>query len=182
MASKGGYSLLELVGVLAVLGVLLSFAIPAISGSQRAAKVEHTRAQFARLSLAVEAYRGYYGRYPALAETADVSLAGQEALLLESLLGYGLDGGEMAAAARALNPQARNFLQLAADDLEEDGRWTDAFGNHRWHYVWDHDRDGWIELAELTNVPEASRPVRPLPTGVYWYVEGGAEGPWIVSW
>jgi len=179
---RRGFSLLEVMAVVAIVGLLLAIALPAIAGSQQSTRIQQTRAQFARFSLAVEGYHSRYGHYPPLPDRAVVALEGEHAWLLPCLIGQQTDGDDLSGTALTANPDRVRFLQMGPVDLDDRGHVIDAFGNPHWLYIWDHDGDGWIRPNELGAVPADVRPASPLPAGVYWCVQGSADQPWIASW
>ena len=71
--SRAGFTLVELLTVIAIIGILAAILIPTTSSARVAAKKAKTRGQFAQWGAAVEAFRQEYGYYP----TFETSGAGQ---------------------------------------------------------------------------------------------------------
>jgi prepilin-type N-terminal cleavage/methylation domain-containing protein len=71
LASRGGFSLIELLSVLAVLGILAAIAVPTFSGAQLSAKKAKARTQFGQWGVAFENFKLEYGTYPQFAAAAN---------------------------------------------------------------------------------------------------------------
>ena len=68
-----GFTLVELLTVIAILGILAAILIPTASYARIAAKKAKTRGQFAQWGAAIEAFRQEYGYYPTF-ETSGAGL------------------------------------------------------------------------------------------------------------
>lgn len=66
--SEAGFTLVELLVVMVILGLLAALALPNVLGRLRGAKVGTAKTQIAAFSSAVEAYALDVGRYPSEAE------------------------------------------------------------------------------------------------------------------
>lgn len=80
---SSAYTLIELLTVIAVVGVLAAFSIGAVRGSRERANVSRARADLAALSSALEQFKRHYGDYPQLGEfgQAAATPTGQSATL-----------------------------------------------------------------------------------------------------
>jgi prepilin-type N-terminal cleavage/methylation domain-containing protein len=96
--SRSGFTLLELLVVIGVLGILTTIAVPMIRSGQTRAAIARSRGELAALSQALESYRQHYGDYPQTGNaaqatpvvSADVAATQAQALLFNALIGvYG---------------------------------------------------------------------------------------------
>ena len=71
-ACRGGFTVVELLTVIAVIAILFTIGLTTVRGSQQRAKMAKTRAQLATLTQALEAYKNLYGDYP---ETGNLAQA-----------------------------------------------------------------------------------------------------------
>lgn len=80
---SSAYTLIELLTVIAVVGVLVAFSIGGVRGSRERANVARARADLAALAAALEEYKRHYGDYPWLGEfgQASVTPTGQSTTL-----------------------------------------------------------------------------------------------------
>lgn len=61
---RQGFTLVELLVVITVIGILAGLAIPAVMGALKAAKVSAMKTELENLSQGIEAYKTKYGDYP----------------------------------------------------------------------------------------------------------------------
>ncbi len=62
--SEGGFTLAEIMLVIAILGILVSIVIPRLTGRSKEARVQAARLQIENLSMALDAYEFDCGHYP----------------------------------------------------------------------------------------------------------------------
>lgn len=77
--SRSGFSLIELLVVIVILGILMSLLIPAITGMRRTAQENAVGAEIAQLDQAVTRFKGRFGVEPPSSLTIPTSLAGWSA-------------------------------------------------------------------------------------------------------
>jgi prepilin-type N-terminal cleavage/methylation domain-containing protein len=61
---KAGFTLVELLTVMAIIGVLAAFTFPIMSGITRMKYINATKAEMAALETAIDSYHAVYGFYP----------------------------------------------------------------------------------------------------------------------
>lgn len=124
-ARDGAFTLIELLAVMAILGILAAILIPTTSSARAAAMKAKTRGQFAQWAAAIEAFRQEYGYYP----TFETSGAGANKVngnttggtnltavhrFYETLVGTRRDGSQLATTTTGTPPppQAQNTRRI----------------------------------------------------------------------
>lgn len=195
-ASHRGFSLIELLTVMAVLGILAAIIIPTVSGARNSADRAATKAQFNQWVAAMELYRQEYGFYPDIAVDGRVDA---ERFAAE-LTGQTLAGNSVHGRSTWGNHKGLSFYALSAGDLDETGTaLVDAFGNTDIAVRVDTNRNGridsadtgaWVtvagaERANLTPIglPEAL-PATGVRAGVVFYSAGRGRdvADLVLSW
>jgi len=64
IAAPGGFTLVELLVVISIIGILAGFTIPALNSFKRSAVLNQTRAEMAQLQTALDSFKAAYGFYP----------------------------------------------------------------------------------------------------------------------
>ena len=75
-ASPAGFTLIEILVVLAIVGVLAGLLFPAVTGALGSAKKAKAKNDVVQLALAVKAYEAQYGRLPVVGTGGDEANAG----------------------------------------------------------------------------------------------------------
>jgi len=103
---RGGFTLLEMLIVIAIIAVLAGITIPAVSAVRRRSQVNETKARMSRIGLALENYSNDFGDFPpsSLAELG--------------VRGNGVNDG-VEAMLRCLTTEAMNgpYLELKDEEL-----------------------------------------------------------------
>jgi prepilin-type N-terminal cleavage/methylation domain-containing protein len=66
---RAGFTLVEVLAAVAIIAILISLIIPALSMVQRSADMAKQRAQFHSIEIAIEAFRADFGDYPRSVDT-----------------------------------------------------------------------------------------------------------------
>ena len=174
---RAGFSLMELLAVLAIAGMLAAVMVPVAGRVRTSARRAKVRVQFAQWTAAFEGFRAEYGFYPQLIQNrvngassaaTGPSIADPDTRFQEILSGRGTGAGappafrssEQNLASGAPAAQNRRRIALyafAPDELDAAGRVIDAFGNPDIAVVVDTDGDGVIPAADLAAVAVGSR-------------------------
>jgi len=145
---SSGFTVIELITVLAVLAILLAIILPALGGARGLFTKLETKARFGRWSLGLAAYRAEYGRYPQLG-ASPVAINEVPGRFVELMTGRGLEGGVASEPiAVAQNPKGLAFMEFAQGEVAPDGSLLDAAGGYEIEYLYDGDGDGFLDGVE----------------------------------
>jgi prepilin-type N-terminal cleavage/methylation domain-containing protein len=126
------FTLIELLTVIAIIGILAAILVPTVGGARNAANRAKTRAQFSQWATAFEAFRQEYGAYPQLFANGAQKLVNQGAttqangnhLFHDLLAGVHRDGSQLTGAntgtptpALGQNPRRVRFMNFADSDF-----------------------------------------------------------------
>jgi prepilin-type N-terminal cleavage/methylation domain-containing protein len=125
--NRAGFSLLELLAVIAVIGILAALIFPSIGAARKSANRAKTKVQFNQWAAAIESFRSEYGYYPQFHATNLVNggattTASGEHLFHDILAGKRRDGSALPSGNAAL---AQNRKRIAFHTFFE-GEFTEA--------------------------------------------------------
>jgi prepilin-type N-terminal cleavage/methylation domain-containing protein len=196
---SSAFTLVELLTVVAIIGILAALIFPGVSAARRSAGKAKTKVQFAQWTAAIEAFRSEYGYYPAFDASGLVNGGvTQDNHIFHDLLaarkrdGTALSGGEPAALQnRKLIP----FHAFSDTDLAATGLIRDAWDNTEIAVLVDRDLDGTIKQGpDFTTLPSvggispstADVPSTGVRAGVIFYATApgstAASPEFIYSW
>lgn len=163
-----GFTVIELLTVVAIIGILVSLLFPAVRSARVSANKTKTRVQFNQWAGALEAFRSEYGYYPALHSSNLVNPSGQNTdpatlhLFHDLLAARRRDGSALPAYASSTNsqfPEVQNrklvsFCSFGATDFSADNLLRDAFDNTAIAVLVDKNLDGIIKGgSDFTTLP-----------------------------
>ena len=189
---SSGFTLLELLSVLAILGILAALIFPSVGAARRSANRAKTRVQFAQWTAAIESFRGEYGYYPAFdpSNLVNGGATATDHLFHDILAAKKRDGTALSAGSNAAlqNRKAIAFYSFSEADFTSASLIRDAFDNTAIAVLVDKDLDGVIRPgADFTALPEvggmtptsADFPATGVRAGVVFYAP--APGATVVT-
>jgi prepilin-type N-terminal cleavage/methylation domain-containing protein len=160
-----GFTLVELLTVLAVIGLLAGILIPTTTAARIAAKRAKCKVQFSQWAIAMEQFRQEYGYYPPIDGGGGGRVSGE--YFSGTLTGHTLDGRAVASAVHlGGNASGIRFYSINEGDLNESrSALADAFGNTDIATLYDRNGDGVIDASdgELVDVSPTDGGVALLP-------------------
>jgi len=148
---RRGFTLIEVLCVLAIVGTLCGLLFPAFGSARRAAAVARTKTQFAQWTAAVEAFRGEYGCYPVLASDGLVNggVTAVEHPFHDVLAGRHRDGSALTAGTSAASQNRRSiaFCSFGVDEFTGAKLLQDASGHSAIAVLVDRDLDGVVKVG-----------------------------------
>ncbi|RXK56304.1 type II secretion system protein [Oleiharenicola lentus] len=201
MRTRGhaAFTLLELLAVIALIGLLAALIFPAFGAARRSAGKAKTKVQFAQWTAAIESFRAEYGYYPAFDASGLVNggVTPTDHLFHDLLAARKRDGSALAPTDAAAQ-QNRKLLALhlfGEGELDAAGLVRDAFENTALAVLTDRDLDGVIkEGTDFTTLPAvggltpgaADFPPTGIRAGVIFYApvpgDTAANPGFIFSW
>lgn len=162
LAASAGFSLIELLAVIAIIGVLAALLVPAVGTIQTRARQSQSRALFTQLATACVHYKADFGYYPLFGQakgTTDTVIRFEEAAgdVYRTLTGFDPLTGEsiLGGSRRSLNAKGRSYFSFSESDLQ--GEYVvDAFGNRDIVLVVDSDYNNQLQSAVINGAEPAT--------------------------
>lgn len=194
-----GFTLLELLAVIAVIGILAGLLFPGIGAARRAAGKAKTRVQFNQWAAAIESFRGEYGYYPVFDQTNLVN-GGVTAIdhpFHDVLAARRRDGSALVlnGSAAAQNRKLISLFAFSDSDFTPSGLIRDAFDNTEIAVLVDRNLDGMVNATDYpAGFPQVAGqrpdaldlPATGVRAGVIFYAPApgtSADNPgFIFSW
>lgn len=179
------FTLIELLMVIAIIGILAGILIPTVGAVRKQANIAASKAQLSSYVNALQMFKGEYGYFPAFGvsvsgESYDVPLATKSSEFIRTLSGREINGNPISAdAAKTLgNRRAQSFhsfseseFLLDDDDTIDDSQLADRFNNTNIVVVIDANGNGLIDVPKT----DGSSGDKTIKASVSAYVSAGAD-------
>lgn len=168
-----GFTVIELLTVIAILSVLVAILIPTVSSSREAAAKTRTRVQFNQWAVAIASFRSEYGYYPLFDASHKVNGGADEVdhpfhdvLAGKKRNGSALSGGSSAASQ---NKKQLLFCSFSEADFTDSSSATpnllqNSFGETDIAVLIDRNLDGVINSVDYGETLPAVDGIRPDET------------------
>jgi prepilin-type N-terminal cleavage/methylation domain-containing protein len=189
-----GFTIVEVVTVIAIITILLGLLISAVLGIQNKAKRAKSEALFGKLITSLAAYRQDNGAYPNIgtgSESGDMLIDlnnGEQWERFAEIMALSLPDGSVIenpqkdAELKKSNPKLKRYFDLQLAELEKvDGeeRLVDAFGNPHIYIVVDANLDGRIKRS---NLPDSAKKDLRQRIVIYTTDDEDEDFPELQSW
>lgn len=198
---RQGFTLVELLTIIAILGLLIGMLAPSIQEVRKGFKADQSRVYINLLVTGIENYRTDYndelppsdGSYPHVGGNSNKTNPSTGAAgLAQCLLGYkksnddGVDGVgfRRIRAGKVYGPYVPQKIPTTKIE-NEDPRFVDAFGNEILYYRWDNNtynqsdnRDGPSSIMGYVRNPGPDKSDRPYYRKDYILITPGADRVW----
>jgi prepilin-type N-terminal cleavage/methylation domain-containing protein len=158
---RGGFTLVELLAVIAVIGILAAILVPTVGAARTATWKAKTRVQFSQWTAAMEQFRQEYGYYPEVGTDGRLATPADTLRFVRTLGGRNPDGSAVSAAAD-LNGNTKRIAFYAfteADFFDPDRAGggadfsgnellCDSFGNTEIGVLVDRNGDGLVKPGD----------------------------------
>lgn len=207
-AWRRGFTLVELLTVIAIVAVLLAILIPTVNSVRLAANKAKTRALFGQWTAAIDAFKNEYGYYPRFDSSGLVNPPGQSPapstlhLFHDVIAGRRRDGSALPPlmAGASFAPEAQNrkriaFRAFAESEFTEEDLLHDGNGGTEIAVVVDRTLDGVIDADDLSGGLPLVAGMRPtaedfpstgVRAGVIFYAPASGGSPdspaFVFSW
>jgi prepilin-type N-terminal cleavage/methylation domain-containing protein len=167
------FTLIELLTVIAIIGILAGILIPTVGLVKQKATIATSKARISQYLSAIESFKGEYKYYPFSSELdsdgqLDLSVVAKSKIFIETLSARELSSPGTTVSEGG-NRRRIQFYTFSEDEIA-DGTETsaadlliDGFGNNKIFIVFDHDNDGEVTVPDpdgaLTDTKDIRSPL-----------------------
>ncbi len=181
---KHAFTLIELLMVIAIIGILAGILIPTVGAVRKQANIAASKAQLSNYVTAIQMFKGDYGYYPLVTGTADsanfeLDSVGSSTTFIQTLSARNPDGSVISASvAKDTGNRRKESFHSFSDteffiddtDVVAEDQIADRFNNINISIEIDTDGDGFVNPSPAENAP-----TNPIRTPVTAYVDADDE-------
>jgi prepilin-type N-terminal cleavage/methylation domain-containing protein len=157
--SNKAFTLIELLTVIAIIGILAAILIPTVGAARTSALKAKTKVQFSQWAVALQLFKTEYGYFPAINTNTKInSPAFFGAMTGKNYLGVAQTGTALYGNTKKLSfySASDSEVSLIANGDLADGLLKDAFGNTDIAVFYDSNGDGKISVSDSPALSSAS--------------------------
>ena len=149
--NKNAFTLIELLMVIAIIGILAGILIPTVGLVKQRATIATSKTKLSQYLTAIQSFKGEYKYYPFanLVDSTgylDLSTTENSKAFYEALMARDIEDASLSVAVEG-NRRRIQYYSFTRDELEEDTI-IDGFGNNKIIIAFDHDNDGEIVVPD----------------------------------
>jgi len=188
MNKKSAFTLIELLMVIAIIGILAGILIPTVGAVRKQANIAASKSQLSNYVTAIQLFKGEYSYYPFVTGGADITvdLSSQSTEFIETLSGRGASDGK--PKAEGGNRRRIGFYSfseseflLKDDDTVDPTQLADRFNNTAINLRIDGNGDGFVKPS-ISGNKGPTAPAKPIRTNITAWVEGSEDSPGYALW
>lgn len=144
---RRGFTLIEMLMVVTVIGILVLLLVASIGGASRSARDSRVRAEITALEQAFRSYVQLYGRFPRHTDYGSgmPDPEGERILTVNWNMVRMLRGEDRPSG---MNPRRVAFMDIADASLNDNQEFADAWGA-AYRYMFDFNQDGRIDGPDV---------------------------------
>jgi prepilin-type N-terminal cleavage/methylation domain-containing protein len=123
-----GFTLIEMLTVIAVIAILVGILYPALRSIRDGPKKAAARADIRKLQMAIQSYYNEYGKYPPTPRNGATPQADWFYAMLNGNR-FPADGSALASGYEANNPRGIRFMDFPKKQINGFGEFTDPWNN-----------------------------------------------------
>jgi prepilin-type N-terminal cleavage/methylation domain-containing protein len=175
--NTSAFTLIELLMVIAIIGILAGILIPSVGAVKRNARIATSKARISQYMSAIQSFKGEYSYYPFSAEAklaeGKFPLVDYSELFVGTLSARDVENPSTSVPVGG-NRRRIQFYTFAEDEIADGTEPSaintviDGFGNNKIVIVFDHDNDGEVTVPDPDGGSASTKVIRSKMTA---YVE-----------